>query len=204
MYYPPNKIKPNQYTTGGEYVVSKNKSNYVGYYFTTFDNKVFTGKTIGDTFNLELISISKFNPISKDYTLSSNNEFYTQILKGDDDEIQQLPQYSIPKPSIILPTSNDYSSRFFIRYFMKRVNGSNISEISRETFNDLSQGIKYNSALYITTSLSWSISGQLETTTENGIITRGVRQVNMETVQQTNLVFIGIDQYLTDYAEFYE
>jgi hypothetical protein len=87
---------------------------------------------------------------------------------------------------------------------MKRVNGSNISEINRETFNDLSQGIKYNSALYVTTSLSWSISGQLETTTENGIITRGVRQVNMETVQQTNLIFIGIDQYLTDYAEFYE
>jgi hypothetical protein len=94
MYYPPNKIKTNQYTTGGEYVVSKDRSNYVGYYFTTFDNKIFTGKTVGDTFNLELISISKFNPISKDYTLSGDR-FYTQILKGNDDEIQQLPKYSI-------------------------------------------------------------------------------------------------------------
>jgi hypothetical protein len=87
---------------------------------------------------------------------------------------------------------------------MKRVNGSNISEINRETFNDLSQGIKYNPALYVTTSLSWSISGQLETTTENGIITRGVKQINFETIQQTNLIFIGINQYLTDYTEFYQ
>jgi hypothetical protein len=93
------------------------------------------------------------------------DRFYSQILKGNDDEIQQLPKYSIPKPSVISPIpKDDYSSRFFIRYFMRRVNGSNISEISRETFNDLSQGIKYNSALYVTTSLSWSISGQLETT----------------------------------------
>ena len=87
---------------------------------------------------------------------------------------------------------------------MKRVNGSTISEINRETFNDLSQGIKYNPVLYVTTSLPWRISGNLETTTSNGIITRGVRQVNAETVQQTNLIFIGINQYLTDYAEFYE
>lgn len=204
MYYPPNKIKPNQYTTGGEYVVSQDRSNYIGYYFTTFDGKAFTGKNIGDTFNIELLPASQFNPVSKDYTLSSNNEFYTQILKGSDDEVQQLPKYSIPKPSIVSPSLNDYSSGFFIRYFMKRVNGSIINEISSETFNDLSQGGKYNPALYVTTSLPWQISGQLETTTENGIITRGVRQVNMETVQQTNLIFIGINQYLTDYAEFYE
>ena len=203
MYYPPNKIKPNQYTSGNEYVLLENKSNYVGYYFTTFDGKVFTGKTIGDTFNLELTSISEISSTSQDYGFVGDR-FYSQILKGDDDEIQQLPQYSIPKPSIVSPSPNDYSRGFFIRYFMKRVNGSTISEINRETFNDLSQGIKYNSALYVTTSLSWSISGQLETTTENGIITRGVRQVNMETVQQTNLIFIGINQYLTDYAEFYQ
>lgn len=204
MYYPPNKIKPNQYTTGGEYVVSENKSNYIGYYFTTFDGKAFTGKTVGDTFNLELIPLSEFDPISKDYTLSSNNEFYTQILKGKDDEVQQLPKYSIPKPSVVSPSSNDYSRGFFTRYFMKRVNGSIISEIDREVFNDLSQGIKYNPVLYVTTSLPWRISGNLETTTSNGIITRGVRQVNAETVQQANLIFIGIDQYLTDYTEFYQ
>lgn len=203
MYYPPNKIKPNQYTRGGEYALVQNGSNYIGYYFTTFDGKAFTGKTIGDTSNAELIISSQTTSPSQDYSLLSN-PFYTQILQGNNDDIQNLPKYSMPRPYTPIPTDSDYQRRFFTRYFMRRVNGSNISEISSETFNDLSQGEKYNSALYVTTSLSWSISGQLETTTENGIITRGVRQVNMETVQQTNLIFIGINQYLTDYAEFYE
>tara|TARA_R110000744_G_scaffold15863_3_gene43866 strand:- start:7341 stop:7952 length:612 start_codon:yes stop_codon:yes gene_type:complete len=203
MYYPPNKIKPNQYTRGGEYALVQNGSNYIGYYFTTFDGKAFTGKTIGDTSNAELIISSQTTSPSQDYSLLSN-PFYTQILQGNNDDIQNLPKYSMPRPYTPIPTDSDYQRRFFTRYFMRRVNGSNISEISSETFNDLPQGEKYNSALYVTTSLSWQISGQLETTTENGIITRGVRQVNMETVQQTNLVFIGINQYLTDYAEFYE
>ena len=203
MYYPPNKIKSNQYTSGNEYVVAQDRSNYIGYYFTTFDGKAFTGKTVGDTFNLELLPASQFTQFSKDYTFVGDR-FYNQILKGTDDNIQQLPKYSIPRPYTPSPTNSDYQRGFFTRYFMRRVNGDVINEISRETYNDLSQGEKYNSALYITISLPWLISGQLETTTSNGIITRGVRQVNMETVQQTNLIFIGIDQYLTDYTEFYQ
>jgi hypothetical protein len=51
--------------------VSEDRSNYVGYYFTTFDGKIFTGKTVGDTFNLELTPISEISStISEDYALS--------------------------------------------------------------------------------------------------------------------------------------
>lgn len=203
MYYPPNKIKPNQYTTGNEYVIAQNRSSYVGYYFTTFDGKAFTGKTIGDTSNLELLPASQFDSSLNDYQVIGNR-FYTQVLKGTDDEIQQLSKYSIPRPSLPKPTDSDYKRGFFPRYFMKRVNGNIIHEISRETFNDISQGIKHNKALYTTTSLLWQITGQLETTTKNGIITRGVKEINFETVQRYSLIFMGIDAYLTDYTEFYK
>jgi hypothetical protein len=107
----------------------------------------------------------------------------------------------------VFPTNEDYANGFFTRYFAKRINTNPITifEISQQTYNDLfNKSPKYNFALYEVTRLPWQITGQLETTTENGIITRGVRQVNMETVQQANLVFIGIDQYLTDYTEFYQ
>jgi hypothetical protein len=203
MYYPPNKIKPNQYTSGNEYVVAQDRSNYIGYYFTTFDGKTFTGKTVGDTFNLELLPASQFEQSSQDYTFVGDR-FYNQILKGTDDNIQQLPKYSIPKPTIISPTNSNYQRGFFTRYFMRRVNGDVISEINRVTFNDLLQGNKYNSALYVTTSLPWRISGQLDTSIQNGIATRGVREVNFETVRRVNVIFMGIDQYLTDYTEFYQ
>jgi hypothetical protein len=203
MYYPPNKIKPNQYTTGNEYVIAQNRANYIGYYFTTFDGKIFTGKTIGDTSNLELLPASQFNQSSNDYTVIGDR-FYTRVLKGNNEEVQQLPKYSIPRPSLPIPTDDDYKRGFFSRYFMKRVNGDIINEINRETFNDISQGIKHNKALYTTTSLLWQITGQLETTINNGIITRGVKQINFETIQKYSLVFIGIDQYLTDYAEFFK
>ena len=203
-YYPKNKVSPNQYTQGNEYVFASSENDYTGYYYKTFDGKFFTGKTpsYGD---FELIP--KNNQIEglKEYTdiLTNVNNRVFNILNPNSNKTSEsypLPYYFQP------PTSEDYTNGFFTRYFTKRINNDPIVifEIDEQTYDDLSsQSPKYNFALYDVISLSWQISGQLETTTENGIITRGVRQVNMETVQQTNLIFIGINQYLTDYAEFY-
>ena len=200
-YYPKNKVSPSQYTKGNEYVFASSGKDYIGYYYKAFDGKYFTGQTPSyDDF--ELVPKSVNSPGSDDYLFVRSKD--NRILNILNPDLKSLPQTILPKPSVVFPTDKGYTNGFFTRYFMRRVNGDVISEINRVTFNDLSQDNKYNSALYVTTSLPWRISGQLETTTENGIITRGVRQVNMETVQQANLVFMGIDQYLTDYTEFYQ
>ena len=203
-YYPKNKVSPSQYTKGNEYIFSSNGKDYIGYYYKAFDGKYFTGKT--PTYNdFELLPKSINSPGSDDYLFVKSKD--NRILNILNPDLKSLPQTLLPKPSLVTPTGEDYTNGFFIRYFAKRINTNPITifEIDEQTYDDLSlQSPKYNFALYDVISLSWQISGQLETTTENGIITRGVRQVNMETVQQTNLVFIGIDQYLTDYAEFYQ
>ena len=204
-YYPKNKVSPSQYTKGNEYVFISSGKDYIGYYYKAFDGKYFTGKT--PTYNdFELVIAPDINNSSKDYFYRNNIE-NNRILNILNPELKSLPQTLLPKPTLVTPTGEDYTNGFFIRYFAKRINTNPIVifEIDEQTYDDLSsQSPKYNFALYDVISLSWQISGQLKTTTENGIITRGVRQVNMETVQQTNLIFIGIDQYLTDYAEFYE
>ena len=130
-----------------------------------------------------------------------------KILNILNPDLKSLPQTLLPKPTLVNPTDEDYTNGFFTRYFAKRINTNPITifEISQQTYNDLfNKSPKYNFALYEVTRLPWQLTGQLETTTSNGIITRGVRQINMETVQQANLVFMGIDQYLTDYTEFYQ
>jgi len=203
-YYPKNKVSPNQYTQGDEYMFASSGKDYIGFYYKTFDGKFFTGKT--PTYNdFELVPKSINSPGSNDYLFVKSKD--NRILNILNPDLKSLPQTLLPKPTLVTPTGEDYTNGLFTRYFAKRINTNPIVifEIDEQTYDDLSlQSPKYNFALYDVISLSWQISGQLETTTENGIITRGVRQVNMETIQQTNLIFIGINQYLTDYAEFYE
>ena len=203
-YYPKNKVSPSQYTKGNEYVFSSSGKDYIGYYYKAFDGKYFTGKT--PSYNdFELVPKSINSPGSDDYLFVKSKD--NRILNILNPDLKSLPQTLLPKPTLVTPIGEDYTNGLFTRYFAKRINTNPITifEIDEQTYDDLSlQSPKYNFALYDVISLSWQISGQLETTTENGIITRGARQVNMETVQQTNLIFIGINQYLTDYAEFYE
>jgi hypothetical protein len=202
IYYPLNKIKPNQYTNGGEYITIKDKTNYIGYYFSTFDNKFFTGKNVGDTTNIELQSIINTNN-NNSYNFVGN-KFYSQILMGKNKEIQNLPTFSIPTSPIIKPTEQEYQEGQFIRYFMKRSNGSIINEINKEIFDDIEQGVKYNKALYVTIQMKWKISGPLEDVINDNILIRGVKTTNYELIRQTNLIFMGINQYLTNYTEFYK
>jgi hypothetical protein len=203
-YYPKNKVSPSQYTRGNEYVFASSGKDYIGYYYKAFDGKYFTGQT--PSYNdFELVPKSVNSPGSDDYLFVRSKA--NRILNILNPDLKSLPQTLLPKPSVVFPTNEDYANGFFTRYFAKRINTNPITifEISQQTYNDLfNKSPKYNFALYEVTRLPWQITGQLETTTENGIITRGVRQVNMETVQQANLVFIGIDQYLTDYTEFYQ
>jgi len=57
MYYPKSHITPDLYSNG-EYLLKNTTEVYTGYYFSTFDNKYFTGKYPNDGKNLELVEIS--------------------------------------------------------------------------------------------------------------------------------------------------
>ena len=119
MYYPPNKIKTGLYTSGKEFVLSTNSIEYVGFYFSTFDGKFFTGKQVGDTNNVELKSYSDFVKSSSDYKFVGNEFYYNKV----NNNIQNLSKKLIPQPYNPVPTQEDYEKGFFNRYFIKRTNG---------------------------------------------------------------------------------
>ena len=58
MYIPANRIKPNLYTRGNEYVRKSNRKNYIGFYYSLWNGRFFTGKTQNDKPNEELIEVS--------------------------------------------------------------------------------------------------------------------------------------------------
>tara|TARA_R110000851_G_scaffold313422_1_gene475060 strand:+ start:214 stop:819 length:606 start_codon:yes stop_codon:yes gene_type:complete len=200
MYYPKNKIKPNQYTSGGVYYTLKGNVNWIGFYFETFDGKIFAGKTIGVGTNEELIKSTKKQTEYK----TIGNELYTDFLKKDNSVVQLLSQYIIPKSSIPQPTEEDYKAGLFTRYFLSRINDENIMEINSVLFNDVMQGSKYNSSLYAVVSLNWRIRGSLESTLSNGILVKGVRGKNEQMVIIKNGKLKGLDKYLTNFSEFYK
>jgi len=58
MYIPKSRIKPNLYTSGGEYMVLATSIEYVGYYHSLYTGEFFTGKTQND------VNVRKLVPIT--------------------------------------------------------------------------------------------------------------------------------------------
>jgi len=54
MYYPKSQIKSDLYTNGGELVFLSDEKEYIGYYFSTSDNRFFSGRNPNNKPNFEL------------------------------------------------------------------------------------------------------------------------------------------------------
>ena len=154
VYYPKSHITPDLYSNGD--LVYKNTDNpYTGYYFSTYDNKAFTGRFPGDGDNLELNRASqetntlnptifedanpedtRFYPENSDYTLLKKIEYNKGITRS--------PLAYYPQPS-----KEDYETGEIIRYFSKKVNEPTFVETVAP----------FQNSLYIQITLPWSIRG---------------------------------------------
>ena len=171
MYFPLSQIKQNQYTNGGEYILTSTSEDYVGYYFSTSTGKYYSGKNTYDTPNIELINSDSrispptFNPgfnegvITVDPYLQiiSNVEIYNNIFKP-----YYNPEY---------PTDQDYVIGEFRRYFCKRTNNIFYIEIDKTQYDLLvNQDPKILFSMYVPFYIPWDISGdknQVQTTNRN-------------------------------------
>ena len=57
QYYPKSQIITNQYTNGGEFLLSSTRENYIGDYYTTSEGESYTGKN-PKALNSELLILS--------------------------------------------------------------------------------------------------------------------------------------------------
>lgn len=108
MFLPKTKYSEPKYTRGGKFFL-KDGTSYTGWYFTTFKNESFTGKTPSDT--------SKLLEEHKDGDLLVDDlSFYNDL---------------------IIPTEKDYTEGKFLRYFIQDKRNKVIIELKKEKYGKL-------------------------------------------------------------------
>jgi hypothetical protein len=178
-YYPKSQLKPDLYTSGGEYILSTTKEEYKGYYYEVSTGKRYTGKNPQQGPNILLEKLKLYaNDVPIPPSLNSEpiviydddlltveglpETFYVpQVQPSEYPQFQQgLPLRGIPTFNLTTPTSQDQQNGQFTRYFCKRNNEFKYLEISKATFNQLytkSPEIAWD--LYTPVSILWQIKG---------------------------------------------
>ena len=200
MYYPKSHITSNLYSNG-EFAIIGSNTPYNGYYFSTIDNKFFTGRYPGDGTNEELIKFQSTPPTppGSDVNSPTNPELAGQDIDfrffGPDNTTYSLLNKVSPTSDIInytptpfypQPSKQDYKLGEFTRYFSKKTNENKYTETS---------GLFENS-LYIGIQLPWLITGDKDE----------VIRVNQNIVKlrEQQLNISGLGEYLKfNYIKFY-
>jgi hypothetical protein len=157
-YYPKNRIQTNLYTNGREYIIKSNNQEYTGYYYKLYNNTFFTGKTPNDLPTQELIPFGQsqedtINTVILNPSPSLNDLIYSNLTSNPSPKIVPSPYY----PS---PSTDDYKLGEFQRYFMKQINNSLYTEISKKDYDSLvNKNESYLWQLYFPISIPWEISG---------------------------------------------
>ena len=191
-YYPLNKITPNLFTSGNEFRNKQTGQDYKGYYFSTYDGKIFTEKTPIST-STELVRYGGGKATAP--TISSAD--YVNSISTDIPASSSINSHYTP-----IPTPEDYVKGYFTRYVIRRVNGdaSTVIELSQEGYKEIQDNPLYKSIRF-----DWKISGVLEDTPlPNKMSLPGVATWNRSTISLAGKYLLGIEQYLTNPIQFYK
>jgi hypothetical protein len=221
MYIPKNRIKPNLYTPGSEYMIKSSNENYEGYYHILWNGKSYTGKTQNDSNIRELIlfqvpenegtpdlpqSLSSKNIIAlflEDPDPLVNKEIWNQKdivtylnIQGKstiDDNPQNLPFQFYPNPN-----AEEYALGTFTRYFCVKLNQPIYTELNKETYEALiKRDQNYLWQLYQPFKLQWTLIGESQEVynTNRNIILLAEKRQNLR----------GLGRFLKEnYLKFYK
>jgi len=164
MYIPKSQIKTNLYTNGdpsiGEaYVLSTDKSLYVGYYYELSNGQKFTGKYPGDNVNITL------EPITYAEYLEDNSSIYYNVGISDYNVLKNIsdskPTY-LPQYLPTIPTNKDYQTGEYTRYFCKKINELLYVEISKDYYTKLTkQNTSVAFEYYLPFNIPWRLAGKV-------------------------------------------
>ena len=119
-YIPKSRIQTNLYTAGKEYVIEKTLEPYIGFYYKTYDGKIYTGKNPNNKPNNLLIPPPQ-SPQSTQTQVyikeGAENETYKQIKKIKGSNSKNAPQLYYTTP-----TEDNYKLGEFQRFFCKKRN----------------------------------------------------------------------------------
>jgi hypothetical protein len=102
-YYPKSRIVQNQYTNGGEFILTETKEDYIGSYWITFEEEYYTGINQYDL-NVRSLTLKK-NPPKTLVSSPLNSEYKRIIANTTSPEIAALNATQVPElffPKILL------------------------------------------------------------------------------------------------------
>ena len=209
-YYPLNRIVTGLYTRGNEYITPDGKL-YTGKYYTTFDNKAFTGTDPVLGTNLLLTPVNQepnYHEGGRTPTLGA--ETYAALQnRGSDPNRQTDNNGRLTELISYFPTplDSDYARGYFTRYFAKTVSGPGIIfEISKIDFTKIQNGdIDTENILgYESIDMLWQLTGPLKDTRISQYqIKGGVFDTNKRVTETKNKVFNGLLDFIGgDYTKF--
>lgn len=185
LKYSKQEIKENLYTFGKELQLGDG-TEYVGTYHRYIStNEVYTESSWNATLSKPLFKYQDQNSIITLYKKLNN-------VKTNFDHVREHR---------VIITQNDIRNGFITRYFLKKVNETLIIEISAETAR-LYLTDKIDNAQYELGSLTWRITGVIDTT-NTGITILGVFDENVKSIKQLEQTLPGISNKLNDPLEFY-
>jgi hypothetical protein len=205
-YYPSSQIKPNQYTNGGEYILSTTKENYKGYYYELSNGRKYTGKSPQDKPNIQIQPYQSRTEIDPNPINNISNKIITYEYSNVETLIQD--DYNptnqnifvgrlIPSYNPTTPTPLDYNLGVFSLYFCKKINELKYIEIDKNTYSQLlSKSPQIAWDLYTPLTTLWYLKGEKEKVyTINK---------NLITLIEKNQKWYGFSQYFKDqFSKYY-
>lgn len=168
-YYPKSQVKTNLYTSGNEFVVQSDRTNYEGSYWTNSKGQYFAGKNPQQQPTIQLLKVSPTETSDEVLIPKKTSAWFTsypnQLLRDN-------PGVS-PNKAQPTPTDDDYMTGEFTRYFTKKSNQNIYYEIAKSDYDKLvnqDDSIKWQ--LYQPIKIIWDLQG----------IREQVYQANVNTV----------------------
>ena len=170
VYYPEGQIQKGLYTQGGEWMLTDG-TEYIGDYHRYSTGEVYTRGAYVRNVSQKLIPY--ISP--DDLNLTEANKYNS--LKSIDSP------FNFAYYGKTLPTIDDYSRGYMIRYFVKRHFNDVITEVTKATYSKLGK------EFYIKKEIRWKLSGDAPL-------------VNQRVINDTERHIEGISNYITNYSEF--
>ena len=215
MAYLPKSKYSIKYTPGDLLVYSYDISkHYIGKYILLSNGKYHAGiNTINLGKELILAETEDNNEGDEDSWVSKDVKKHKYLKQSIDDFLTKTTPIPSEKPK---PTEKEIKKGFFVRYFVKRINGNHFIEINKKTSEKIAKkDKKYDYNLYEEGSLIWHLTGNVfkKNTISIKIAQKEFRTINYfftkldehrveEKLLETNLFTEGKELYLENGKEY--
>jgi hypothetical protein len=201
MYIPASNIVETGFTSGNQFAVNSTQLPYTGYYHKDTSNVYWSGQT-HDNSSVVLKNLNTNNSTDNNITRNNIVNFgYTKL------NPKIFPQETFTS-DFIMPTDQDYTDGFFIRYILKptvgvnNIQSLNFIEVKSNKFTQVSQNSDLKT-LYKSINLIWKLTGPLYDVYKDNIrIVSGIIDTNKRSIQETEKLIPNLSLYLIDPLQF--